>query len=529
MLDSARPSPIMDGMENETSAVVIGAGMGGLAAAIRLAAMGLSVTVVEAGDAPGGKARAVPSVAGPVDTGPTVLTLRGVFDDLFALGGTRLEDHLTLIAQPILARHWWDDSPTLDLFPETEANIEAIRAFAGPREAAAFARFDRLSRGLFAAFDAPVMAAARPNLPAIARAAIRQPRLWPALLPGMTLERLLGQHFRDPRLVQLFARYATYVGGRPNHSPGVLGLIWRAEAAGVWAVQGGMHGLAAALARVATGLGVRFAYATRAQRIVSQNGRVTGVEVEGGRTLPCAHCVFNGDPGALLAGYLGDAAANALPEKPMPPSLSAYVWAFAAEVEGPDLIHHNVFFSTNPRAEFGPIGQGQMPQEPTLYICAEDRATPARPIGPERFEIIVNAPAGAPQPPEEFALCQTRTFRRLSSFGLRFSPEPGPGSLTTPAQLAARHPGSKGAIYGRSPEGMMAAFQRPGAKTRLPGLYLAGGGAHPGAGVPMAALSGRHAAEAIMKDRISGCTSGQTDTPGGMLTGSATMARAPFR
>ncbi|MBN2631073.1 MAG: FAD-dependent oxidoreductase [Rhodobacteraceae bacterium] len=516
-------------MDQQETAVVIGAGMGGLASAIRLAAMGLSVTVVESASVPGGKARALPSAAGPVDTGPTVLTMRAEFDDLFALAGQRLDDHIALMPQPILARHWWTGSPTLDLFPEAEANIESIRAFAGPREAAAFARFDRLAQGLLAAFDRPVMRAAKPDLAAIGRAALRSPRLWPALLPGMSLERLLRLHFRDPRLVQLFARYATYVGGRPAHSPGVLALIWRAEAAGVWAVEGGMHSLAAALGQLAERMGVRFRYATRARRIVRQSGRVTGVEIEGGTTLHCRYCVFNGDPGALVEGHLGDAASAALPARAASPrSLSALVWAFAAQAQGVDLIHHNVFFSDDTKAEFGPIGRKRMPEKPTLYICAEDRGTGPK-TGMERFEIILNAPSGLLPHPDEEPLCRNRTFPRLKEFGLTFTPTPEPSALTTPARLAGLFPGSQGAIYGHSPEGLMAAFQRPGAATALPGLYLAGGGAHPGAGVPMAALSARHAAEAIRQARISGSRSAPTAMPGGISTGSATTGAARSR
>lgn len=484
---------------SEEKVIVIGAGMGGLSAAIRLAAAGLRVTVLESADTPGGKARAMPSAAGPVDAGPTVLTLRATFDALFALAGERLDDHITLIPQPILARHFWPDGSQLDLFPDTDANIAAIHTFAGAREAAAFARFDRLATALYAAFEAPVMLSPRPDLPAILRATLRQPRLWPALLPGMTLPRLLALHFRDPRLIQLFARYATYVGGRPDHAPGVLALIWRAEAAGVWAVQGGMHHLAAQLACLAERLGVTIRYATPAQRIVTQGGRVTGVQIAGGTTLPCAAVAFNGDPGALTAGLLGDTARTAS-AKPGPPSLSAYVWAFAATPTGrraADLIHHNVFFTANPQAEFGPIGRGQMPADPTLYICAQDRATgPVPPL--ERFEIILNAPANRPAPQEEADTCRNRTFPTLARMGLGFTPTPR--GLTTPTQLAQRFPGSMGAIYGRSPEGALSAFRRPQAQTALPGLYLAGGAAHPGAGVPMAALSGQHAAEAMIRD-----------------------------
>jgi 1-hydroxycarotenoid 3,4-desaturase len=252
--------------------VVIGAGMGGLAAAIRLAAQGQSVTLVEALATPGGKMRAIASDAGPIDAGPTVLTMRGVFDDLFALAGERLEDHLTLLPQTVLARHWWPDGGPLDLTGDTETDALAIEAFAGVGDAAAFRRFDRLAEALHKAFDAPVMQAPKPRLRAIMAATLTQPSLWPALLPGRSLASLLGKQFRDPRLAQLFARYATYVGGRPSYTPGVLALIWRAEAAGVWAVEGGMHRLAMALAGLAGRLGVDVRLNTPARRIVRQGG-----------------------------------------------------------------------------------------------------------------------------------------------------------------------------------------------------------------------------------------------------------------
>jgi 1-hydroxycarotenoid 3,4-desaturase len=515
--------------------VVIGAGMGGLASAIRLAASGCAVTLLESAATPGGKMRTLPSPAGPVDAGPTVLTLRHVFDDLFDLAGERLEDHLTLLPQPILARHWWADGSRLDLTGDTATDATAIATLAGAGEAAAFRRFDRLAQALHQAFEAPVMQAPRPQLGAILRATLARPALWPALLPGLSLERLLRRQFRDPRLVQLFARYATYVGGRPTHAPGVLALIWRAEAAGVWAVEGGMHRLALALADLARRLGVDVRLSTPARRIIRQGGRVTGVQLQDGTTLPCAACVFAGDPAALAAGHLGDGMGSAVPASGTNPrSLSAWVWSFAARAEGPlaaDLIHHNVFFSSDPKAEFGPLARGEMPKAPTLYICAEDRAAGQVPDGPERFEIIVNAPPGRPDHPKDYAVCHARTFQRLRQMGLRFSPEPGHEGLTTPAMLDRLFPGSMGSIYGRSPEGTFAAFARPPARTALPGLYLAGGGAHPGAGVPMAALSGKHAAAAVLAGLglTSASMSRQTAMPGGTLTGSAMTGRAPSR
>jgi len=514
----------------DTGVVVIGAGVGGLCAAVRLAAAGLDVSVIEQHAQPGGKMRTLPSAAGPVDAGPTVLTMRGVFDDLFRAAGTRLEDHLTLIPQTILARHWWPDGSTLDLYTDPERNAAAIADFAGPHEADAFRRFHRLSTQLYTAFDAPMMRAPRPRLGQIALNTMANPRLWGALRPGMTLGRQVAGLFRDPRLRQLFGRYATYVGGAPDLSPAVLAVIWATEARGVWAVQGGMHRLAQAMAGLATDLGANLNYNVAARRIERQGGRVTAVELSDGRVIKCDHVVFNGDPAALLAGLLGNGPQGALrPAHAHPRSHSAWVWSFAARPQGMDLVHHNLFFCADPADEFGPLSAGRMPAAATLYVCAQDRATGEPPPGLERFEIIMNAPPKTTQSPTEVAQCRSRTFPHLARFGLTFDSDPPDSALTTPQGFAHLFPGSQGSLYGRSPVGMLAPFQRPGARTALPGLYLAGGGAHPGAGMPMAALSGQHAADAILTDLTSASPSRPTAMPGGMSTGSRTTGRAPSR
>jgi 1-hydroxycarotenoid 3,4-desaturase len=239
--------------------------------------------------------------------------------------------------------------------------------------------------------------------------------------------------------------------------------------------------------------------------------------------------VFNGDPRALATGLLGEGARPAVPSSAIEPrSLSANVWTFAARPHGPDLHHHNVFFGPDPRREFGPIADGRLPEDPTLYICAQDRGTGRNPPETERFEIIMNAPPLGPGQTEDMEQCRTRTFRTLAAHGLTFGPEPPDTALTTPARFEALFPASLGSLYGRSPHGLTAAFARPTARSRVPGLYLAGGGTHPGAGVPMATLSGRHAAEAILTDRTSTSRSRRTATPGGTSTASPTTAPAPF-
>jgi 1-hydroxycarotenoid 3,4-desaturase len=510
--------------------VVIGAGMGGLASALRLAAAGYSVTVLDRAAAPGGKMRTVDSVAGPVDAGPTVLTMRHVFDDLFATAGERLEDHVTLLPDRILARHWWPDGTALDLHADAEASAQAIRDFAGPGEEAAFRRFSARAAQLFEAFDLPMMRAEKPSLARLTAEVLKTPALIPALAPHRTLARALASEFRDPRLRQLFGRYATYVGGSPYRSPAVLGLIWHAEACGVWAVQGGMHRLARAMARLAADRGARFRFNAEAIQIEMQGGRAVAVHLADGTCLPADRIVFNGDPRALATGLLGAPVRKAVPKAAVEPrSLSACVWSFGAEASGADLTHHNVFFAGDSRDEFGPIAAGGLPQDPTLYICAQDRGGDALPDGPERFEIIMNAPAGLTDTKEERERCRNLTFRTLAGFGLRFTPAPDTGALTTPMGFDRFFPASLGALYGRSPHGLMAPFQRPTARTRIAGLYLAGGGAHPGAGVPMATLSGAHAAAAILTDRTLTSPSRRTAMPGGISTGSRTTGNRPSR
>ncbi len=496
--------------------VIVGAGIGGLASALRLAHAGFDVTVVEAHGAPGGKMRTVPSKAGPVDAGPTVLTMRGVFEDLFRDVGEDLSDHLVLEPLLTLARHYWADGTTVDLFADRERSISAISATFGSDAAAAFRKFSDRAARLFAAFDAPMMRAAAPTQMALTAEVMRNPRLALDMAPHKSLHQLLRSCFRDSRLVQLFGRYATYVGGSPMTSPAILSLIWQAEAAGVWSVKGGMHQLAQTIAALAAKRGATFHYDTPATRLVKQGGCIVGV-VAGDHHFPADYVLFNGDPRALHEGLLGPAPKAAVATAAVAPrSLSAHVMAFDAAYAGPELSHHTVFFADNEVDEFGPLAKGQVPQDATLYICAQDHPAPA--TTRQRFEIIRNAPPGLTETQEEKTQCQTQIIDRLSQFGLTFSPTPSASAMTSPMDFDRMFPASQGSLYGRSPQGLMAAFKRPTARTAVRGLYLCGGGAHPGAGVPMATLSGQHAAAAILSDHALTSPSRQTAMHGGMST-----------
>ena len=502
-------------------AIVIGAGIAGLSTSLRLACAGMQVSLLERHAHAGGKIRTVPSDAGPVDAGPTVLTMRHVFDDLFAAAGTTLEDHVTLIPQDILARHFWPDGSSLDLYADMRRSLRAIAGFAGPKAAQEFASFNARTRNLFSAFDKPMMQAAKPRLAELVMHVLRQPRLIPAMDPTRSLSQSLARQFSDPRLAQLFGRYATYVGGNPQFSPALLSLIWRAEASGIWVVQGGMHRLATAVAELAQQKGVALHTDCHVEEILSRHGHASGVRTTAGDIIEADAIVYAGDPRALATGDLGpDLSEVAAQTRSLPRSLSARVYSFAAEVSGPELCHHNVFFAADPASEFTDLAEGRIPRDPTLYLCAEDRGQTSSSPRVERFEIIANAPADDTDiPPQELSQWHHQIMQRMADSGVTFTPTPQLQNLTTPQQFARLFPQSLGALYGQTPHGMTAALKRPTARTQIPGLYLAGGGTHPGAGVPMATLSARHAAEAILHDLTSTSMYRPMATHGGTSTG----------
>ena len=511
--------------------VVIGAGIGGLATALDLAARGFEVVVLERAAAPGGKMREEAVGGARLDAGPTVFTMRWVFEALFDAAGASFADHLTLQPAAVLARHAWDGGGRLDLFADAERSADAIGAFAGAADARGFRAFCERARRVYRALEGPFIRAPRPNPVSLAAAA--GPSGVAGLMgasPFTTLWRALGDHFRDPRLRQLFGRYATYCGSSPFLAPATLMLVAHVEQDGVWLVEGGMHRLARAVEALAEQRGAAFRYNAEVAEIRVEGGRAAGVVLASGERLDADAVVVNADAAAVAAGLFGPAARGAVPRADRRDrSLSALTWATLAEAEGFPLSRHTVFFSDDYPAEFDDLfRRGRLPAAPTAYICAQDRGAgdgEAPPAGPERLLCLVNAPpVGDTAPPSqaEIERCETATFRLLERCGLTVRRH---DTVTTgPAEFERLFPATGGALYGRASHGWMASFARPGARTTLPGLYLAGGSAHPGAGVPMAALSGRQAASSIAADLLKAGTrastrrSHATATPGGIAT-----------
>ena len=503
--------------------VVIGAGMAGLVAALRLAHSGHRVTVLETGDQPGGKVHTRQVGDALIDSGPTVFTMRWVFDGILRSVGERLEDHLRLQPLQVLARHFWHDGSRLDLFADAQQSEAAVADWAGGDEAARFRSFCERARTVHDTLEGPVMRARRPGMVEL------MARLGPSGLgvlasigPMRTLWQQMQREFRDPRLQQLFARYATYCGSSPWQAPATLMLVAQVEMDGVWSVEGGMTGLPAMLARLASDRGAQLRLGCSAQRIDVQQGRVRAVELATGEVLPADLVLFNGEVAALRQGLLGPPARAAVPAQAPARSLSALTWALHAPLAGVPLERHNVFFCPDYRQEFDDIFVHQrLPQLPTVYLCAQDRPGNVPEGASERALVLVNAPASGDQShwrDEDLDTCQATTFSALHRLGLRV-PHSSPGMLrSSPVDFHRRFPASGGALYGQATHGWTSIFSRPGSTTPVQGLYLAGGSVHPGPGVPMAALSGQLAAEAMLASPASTRRSRPVAISGGMST-----------
>jgi 1-hydroxycarotenoid 3,4-desaturase len=493
--------------------VVVGAGIGGLVSALLLASKGLKVTVVEKASVPGGKMRQVNGV----DSGPTVFTMRWILDQVFASVGAKLEDHLKLYKLDVLARHAWapkrgESACTLDLFANRDQTSQAIAQFSSPMEAKRFDAFCKEASKVYRTLEAPYIRSERPSFLGITK------DLGPSGLatlaslgPFAGFWRLLGQRFTDPRLQQLFGRYATYCGASPWAAPATLMLIADVEMQGVWGVEGGMTQVARAVADLAAKQGVEFLYDTQINQILVANGRASGVRTDGEQGLSVINCdsvVFNGDSAALAQGHLGADVCPAVPKQAVKKrSLSAVTYSVKAATSGFDLSQHNVFFTANYREEFRDVFERhRLPRAGTVYVCAQDRrACDVNPIEQERLLLLVNAPPIGDLPTaqsafnqKEIELCTQTHFNLLKSCGLEIDLSKAEINITTPEDFNQMFPATGGALYGQASHGWMSQFSRMGAVSRIPGLYLAGGSVHPGPGVPMAAMSGQLAAETLM-------------------------------
>lgn len=485
------------------SAVVVGGGLGGLSAAIHLAIDGHHVTLLEQNDMLGGKANIRCWQNFHFDTGPSLVTMPFVLDALFARVGRKREDYLELMRVTPACRYFFSDGTRF----EAPGSIEGMRAAIAQRFPGEEHGFDR-----FMAYGKRLWEVSGP-------AFLFNPLEWTTLfkinpfkgLAGLaalrpeTLQASLGRFFKDPHLIQLFSRYATYNGSDPARCPATFNVISYVEMAfGSWHVRGGIYGLVKALARLARELGVEIQTdcAVEAVTFSGECSAVSGVRLGGGKTLVADKVVLNADAVTALCGPL-------LAEHPLAPDwranwgqreVSGSGFVLLAAVLGgyPDLACHNVFFCKDYDREFREIFDGARPLgDPTIYISAPCKidATQA-PAGSEAWFVLVNAPSldrfqDWPESYPDFLLGRLETlvpgFRRGS---VKWQQPLGPRFLQN------AYSAWQGSIYGPSSNSTLSAFFRVRNRGPVRGLAFAGGSAHPGGGIPLVLTSGRLAAQA---------------------------------
>jgi phytoene desaturase len=474
-------------------AVVVGAGLGGLSAAIRLAARGFRVEVIEAAGGPGGKAGTAVVDGVTFDTGPSVLTLPDVFDATFRDAGTRLADELELVAPSPAFRYRWPGGPLLDVFvdpDETLASVEQTLGRAARDELASFLAYAR--RIWEAAAPRFVYGPAPRPMSMLSLSALAD---LSAIDPLRTMAGAISAKVRDPHVRAVLLRYATYNGSDPRKAPATLNCIAHVELAlGGYGVKGGIRAVVEALTRAAERLGVRFRYDERVERIEVVGGLVKGVRTARG-SVPADVVVSNAEAVHTLADLVGNRTA------PAPTSTSGWTAVARASVL-PDLprVAHEVSFPADYDEEFADLfDRKRVPIEPTVYSCAQSVAhASAGWPGHEPLFVMVNAPVDHDR--EDWDALEGLVRRRLVDDG-RLGAADAFVWRRTPAELAARFPGSRGALYGAASNGWLSAFRRP--PNRVPGiknLFLASGSAHPGGGMPLCVLSGRAAAEAASSE-----------------------------
>jgi phytoene desaturase len=468
--------------------VVIGAGVGGLTAAVRLAGAGHRVTMFEQADVVGGKlgrySRRTPEGLFRFDTGPGLLTLPQVFTDV----------DLDPVPLDPIVRHVFPDGTRLDSCADPDEFAERIRAALGAGAARDWQRLWRRAERVWRASWRHVLTTTVDSPLALYRLAWRVRDL-AAIAPGRSLRSLGRGYLADPRLRTLLDRYATYAGADPRRAPAALVAIPYAELAfGGWYLRGGLGGLADALATRCLELGVAVHTGRTVARIDTEprSGAVSGVTLAGGDTEPADLVIANADARAVYRDLLPTPRRLA---RLGAPGLAGFVLLIGVRGHTPGLAHHTVFFPADYDAEFDAVFGGRLAEDPTVLVTVPD--DPAlRPDGYESWFVLVNAPPQgavdwrAPGMADGYA---DRILAVLAGRGVDVRDRIVFREIRTPADLESATLAPGGAIYGSAAHRLL----RPANRGPVGGLYLVGGSTHPGGGLPMVTLSGTVVAERV--------------------------------
>lgn len=481
-------------------AVIIGGGLGGLAAGLRLSQQGWAVTICEQGASFGGKMNCWRAEGFRFDTGPSLITMPWIFAELFAAIGSDIKDHLDVIPVHPLGEYIYPDgtrfthSASLPEWLETVKQLDA-------RDVEGFLRFLKLGAQLYEVSQQTFLR--------------RNPLDWPRVTDLNVLRHMplrhgwgnyhntVARHFHSPQLQQLFDRYPTFVGSSPYRSPATLAVIPYIEYVfGGWYIKGGLYQLVESLLSLASARDIELRLHANVTAIERNAGQVTGVRLQDGESLAADVVVMNGDASAVPA-MLGEARAQGL--LPAERSMSGLVMLLGIKRTMPELHHHAIYFSEDYRREFAELFDERVfPQDPTVYVNAPSRSE--RSVVPgegETLFVMANAPANDSDSWDEAQTAEAcrRVFARLRASGFPdVEKDIAVKDVWTPRKIGTRYLMPGGAIYGTHSHGWKHAFLRPPNKDRkVGGLYYVGGSTHPGGGTPTVLLSAQITTELISR------------------------------
>jgi phytoene desaturase len=487
--------------------IVIGAGIGGIAVAGRLARAGHKVTVIEKAGHPGGRASFIQKDGYRFDTGPTLFLMPEVFAETYAALGERMQDHLDLVHLDPTYRAHFHDGSSLDLtyqMPRMREQLDAL-------EPGAFGQFLRFMAEGYSNYNLGLDKFVGRNFYSLAQ--YFDLRNLPLLLKMKALVSHASntqRYFKDSRLQAAFSFQNMYLGLSPYEAPATYSLLQYTELGdGVWFPKGGMYRPIESLAQIAAGLGVRFEYGTEVKQINVAGNRASGVTLADGKQMKADLVVANADLPYVYSDLLpDDGSAARLRNKKYTSSALMFYWGVKGE-KSPELLHHNVFLADDEyRASFETIFRDlSLPQNPSFYVNAPARTDPSfAPADGDALMVLVPVGHINAAAPQDWASLRERARRfvieRLESIGVKdlgsrivLEEKMGPPEYLKQLNLA------KGSAFGLSHNFTQIGYLRPHNRhPRYKNLYFAGASTHPGTGLPIVLLSAKLTAERIQKE-----------------------------
>lgn len=477
--------------------VVIGAGLGGLAVACRLAKDGHYVSVLEKNETVGGKVNIVENGGFKFDTGASLLTMRHVIEDLFEYCGKNLNDYLDLIPVDPVCRYHWPDGTVFDASGDIEKSIERISEFA-PEDAEAFRKYLASAEKKFNIAERSFLAKSLNEIKSWMKPSEIMDFFRIATVK--TLSKHNADSFKSEKLRQLFDRFATYNGSSPFKAPATFSLIaWAEFGLGAWYPRGGMYEISRALLKLAEEMGVRVYTKSEVVKTIIKDDMVMGVKTED-ETFGADIVVSNADAVEVHRSLL-----NVRSYQDREPSCSGFVLLLGTNKRFDGLAHHNIFFNEDYKSEFENIFKQKRPAEdPTIYVCAPARSDASvAPEGKDSLFVLVNAPYTTKRTDWQQEMRPYRDFliTRLEEIGLEgISSSIEYEKMITPADFKLKFRTNRGSLYGIASHGLVSAFKRVHNKSLdFSNLYFVGGSAHPGGGIPLVLLSAKMTAELVAK------------------------------